>query len=231
MKIEQTVYFGTLIHRYKRFLADVKMADGTFLTVHCPNSGSMKTCNTPGWKVAISDSANPRRKLRYTWEMIHNEKCWIGVNTQRPNKITREAIETGVIKELQGYSSIKPEQKYGENSRIDLLLEKENEKCFVEVKNVSLVDEQVFMFPDAVTVRGLKHLNELISMKRAGHRAVLIFVIQRTDGNLFMPAVHIDPAYATKLKEAEQEGVEIMPYLARVSPQEIKITHKIGYDL
>ena len=135
MTINKPILYGTLVQRYKRFLADIKLDDGRLITAHCPNSGTMKTCQQPGWKVLVSDSMNPKRKLRYTLEMIHNTTCWIGVNTQQPNKIAKEAIEKGMIPELRNYTLIKPEQKYGTNSRIDLLLENDNEKCFVEIKN------------------------------------------------------------------------------------------------
>jgi len=133
MKFEKPTLFGTLNKRYKRFLADISLKNDKVITVHCANSGSMKTCAIPGWQVMISDSQNLKRKLQYTWEMVHNGKCWIGINTQVPNQLAKEAIKGGEIPELKGYSTISKEQKYSQNSRIDLLLEKENEKCFVEV--------------------------------------------------------------------------------------------------
>lgn len=230
MKFDKPTQFGILIKRYKRFLADIKLNNGYVITAHCANSGSMKTCCEPGWQVMISDSQNPKRQLRYTWEMIHNRHCWIGINTQVPNKLAKEAIEENRIPELNGYSAIRTEQNYA-NSRIDLLLEKENEKCFVEVKNVTLVENDIYLFPDAVTERGLKHLNDLLEMKRSGHRAVMFYIIQRSDGRIFKPCREIDPKYAIKLKEAEKQGIEILPYVADVSPEEIKISHKVKYAL
>ncbi len=221
-----------LIRRYKRFLADVEMPDGKALTVHCPNSGSMKGCTGEGWPAMISDSGNPKRKLRHTLEMTHNGQTWIGVNTMHPNKLAKEAIENGTIAELQGYDEIKNEQKYGENSRIDLLLRSSAKPdCYVEVKNVTLVENNEYRFPDAVTARGLKHLHELMEIKKKGGRAVMLFIIQRGDGTLFRPAADIDPVYAKRLKEAHDAGVEIMPWRAHVSPEEIEVIEKIPFVL
>jgi sugar fermentation stimulation protein A len=222
--------FGKLIKRYKRFLADITLDNGEIITAHCANSGSMKTCAEPGWKVMVSDSQNPKRKLRYTWEMVHNGSCWIGINTQLPNFIAFEAIQQGKIPELAGYSKITKEQKYSHNSRIDLLLEKENEKCFVEVKNVSLVEKDAFLFPDAVTERGLKHLGDLQAMKDAGHRAVMLYIIQRMDGKIFKPCFQIDPQYARKLEQVYKQGVEVLPYVANVQPEQILISHKVAFS-
>jgi len=223
---------GVLIKRYKRFLADVKLKDGTVVTAHCPNSGSMRTCDQPGWEVRLSRSANPRRKLQYTWEMVHNGKCWIGINTILANKIVVEAITKGIITELQGYSTLQTERKYGTNSRIDVLLSEGEHQCFVEIKNVTLVEEDGFYrFPDAVTKRGLKHLHELMAMVDQGHCAALLFAIQRTDGTIFKPADHIDPAYGQALRKAHARGVKILPYLAEVSPQKIEIIRRVDYSL
>ena len=232
MKFDKPLIEGTLLKRYKRFLADVKLHDGQYITAHCPNSGSMKTCKKPGWKVLVSESDNPARKLKHTWEMVHNGKCWIGINTQIPNKIAREAIQNGVIPELNGYDQIQSEVKYGKNSRIDLLLKGSKGTCYVEVKNVTLVEADGFYkFPDAVTERGRKHLYELSEMVKIGHRAVILFVIQRSDGTTFKPADHIDLKYAQALKEVHQQGVEILAYRANVSPTEIELKNKISYSL
>ena len=231
MKFEKPLIPGKLIKRYKRFLADIELDSGKFITAHCPNSGSMKTCANPGWKVLLSESDNPKRKYKYTWEMVHNEKCWIGINTIIPNIIAEEAIKDGTISELSRYDDIKREVKYGENSRIDILLQSENEKCYVEVKNVTLVEEDGnYYFPDAVTSRGLKHLNELMEMKKQGHRAVMIYVIQRSDGKTFKPAAHIDPKYTEGLKTAFDNGVEILVWQANVQSTDIKLTKKINWQ-
>jgi len=220
---------GILLKRYKRFLADIKLEEGAYITAHCPNSGSMKTCKEPGWKVMVSESSNPKRKLKYTWEMVHNGKCWIGINTHLPNKIAREAIQNNLIPELFGYPKIRSEVAYGKNSRIDLLLSSDEQLCYVEVKNVTLVEDGAYQFPDAVTTRGQKHLDELCAMVGDGHRAVMLFMVQRNDGKSFKPAVHIDPDYANKLKKANECGVEILVYRADVSPQKIEVAEKIKY--
>jgi len=232
MRFTKPLIETKLIRRYKRFLADVEMPDGTVLTVHCPNSGSMKGCTGEGWPALISDSGNLKRKLRHTLEMTHNGQTWIGVNTMHPNKLAKEAIKDGTIAELQGYTEIKSEQKYGDNSRIDLLLRGNGKAdCYVEVKNVTLVEDNEYRFPDAVTARGLKHLRELMEIKRKGGRAVMLFIIQRGDGALFRPAADIDPAYAEGLKEARDAGVEIMPWRAHVLPEKIEVTEKVPFAL
>jgi len=232
MKFKQPLIQGILLKRYKRFLADIKLASGEFITAHCPNSGSMKTCKEPGWKVLVSKSDNPKRKLKYTWEMVHNGACWIGINTQVPNKIASEAILNGVIPELVGYTNLKNEVKYGKNSRIDILLTGDRSDCYVEVKNVTLVeDDGFYKFPDAVTERGRKHLYELLDVVRAGSRAVMLYVIQRNDGTVFKPAYEIDLVYGKSLKEVNNQGVEILVYKADVSPEKIEITTKIDYQL
>ena len=232
MKFDKPLIEGILLKRYKRFMADVKLNNGQYVTAHCPNSGSMKTCKEPGWKVLVSESDNPNRKLKYTWEMVYNGKCWIGINTQIPNKIAIEGIQNGVITELNGYDEIQSEVKYGQNSRIDIMLKGEKDICYVEVKNVTLVEaDNYYQFPDAVTDRGRKHLYELLEMVRTGHRAVMLFVIQRSDGTTFKPAEHIDPEYARALKEVHQQGVEILAYQADVSPTEIKLNKAIPFSL
>ncbi|MGD9488648.1 MAG: DNA/RNA nuclease SfsA [Calditrichaceae bacterium] len=232
MKFKDKLIEGTLIKRYKRFLADVKLKDGTFLTVHCPNSGSMKTCKEPGWKVMLSDSGNPKRKFRYTWEMVHNGICWIGINTHLANRAAVEAIQNQWIPELSGYDKLKTEVGYGKNSRIDILLENHRQLCYVEVKNVTLVEEDgYYKFPDSVTERGRKHLYELADMVKQGHRAVMLYVIQRSDGSVFRPAAHIDTAYSESLKEVHQMGVEILAYRADVTPGKIELKHKTDYFL
>ncbi len=221
------VIFGTLIKRYKRFLADVELEDGSVITAHCPNTGRMTTCAEPGWKVALSDSNNPKRKYRFTWELVHNGSCWICVNTGRANEMAFEAVSKGWIPELSGYDEVIREQKFG-NSRFDLLLKKGEELCYVEVKNVTLLaDDGTYAFPDAVTERGRKHLNELIDVIKAGHRAAMLFVIPRSDGTTFRAAAEVDPAYADALKEAGASGVELHAWQAEVSPEEVRVVKAI----
>ena len=232
MKFQIKLLSGTLVKRYKRFLADVVLESGEEITVHCPNSGSMKSCANPGWQVLLSLSDNPKRKYPYTWEMVHNEKCWIGINTGIPNTIVAEAITEGKIKDLSGYENLTREVKYGKNSRIDILLSRGDEKCYVEVKNVTLVEEDGnYYFPDSVTERGTKHLFELTEMVNQGHRSVMFYVIQRSDGSIFKPAAHIDTKYTKALQEARANGVEIMVYQASVSPESITITSEIPFNL
>jgi sugar fermentation stimulation protein A len=232
MKFDPPLIPGTLIQRYKRFLADIQLNSGEVITAHCPNSGSMKTCNTPGWKVMLSYHQNPKRKYSHTWEMIHNGQCWVGINTGIPNKIAEEAIRSNHISELQNYAEIKREVVYGKNSRIDLLLKNATQRCYVEVKNVTLVEaDGDYYFPDAVTERGRKHLLELSDMVSQGHRAVMFYIIQRSDGKTFKPAKHIDPAYAESLRQAHSNGVEIIVYGADVNPERINIKSRIAWSL
>jgi sugar fermentation stimulation protein A len=165
MNFNQTLIPGKLIKRYKRFLADIELESGEVITAHCPNSGSMKTCQTQDWKVMLSYHSNPKRKYQYTWEMIHNEICWIGINTGIPNQIVEESIKNKTIHALGGYTEIKREVRYGQNSRIDIFLKNDRQICYVEVKSVTLVeDDGFYSFPDSVTERGRKHLYELIEM-------------------------------------------------------------------
>jgi sugar fermentation stimulation protein A len=220
---------GTLIKRYKRFLADVRLDNGKVITAHCPNSGSMKTCAEEGWKVFLSYHSNPKRKLAYTLELIHNGSCWICVNTHRANKIVKAAIENKLIEELQSYPTIRPEVRYSENSRIDLLLEDlKRPPCYVEIKSVTLLGEdKSYQFPDSVTLRGQKHIRDLIAEANKGNRAVLFFLILRSDGSFFTPAKDIDPEYARLLSEAHQSGVEILCYRAEAGPESIEIAQQI----
>lgn len=218
---------GRLIRRYKRFLADVELADGTVITAHCPNSGSMKGCAVTDGRVLLSRSDNPKRKLAYTWELAEVGGFWIGLNTGLPNKLVHEAIINGVISELQGYEAIRPEVPYGEHSRIDLLLTGSGGRCFVEVKNVTLVEDGRALFPDAVTTRGQKHLNELMRVVREGDRGVIFFTVQRGDGNSVSPADAIDPEYGRLLRLALRNGVEALAYRAEITPQEIRLTERL----
>jgi len=218
---------GTLVKRYKRFLADVLLDDGCEVTAHCPNSGSMKGCATPGSRVFLSRSPNLKRKYPFGWELVQADGCWAGINTGLPNQLTREGIENGTVTELQGYATIRPEVPYGERSRIDLLLEGASGRCFVEVKNVTLVENGRALFPDAVTIRGQKHLRELMRVVSAGDRGVIFFTVQRDDGNAVSPADMIDPEYGRLLRQALDNGVEALAYRALVTPEEIRLTERL----
>jgi len=222
---------GKLIKRYKRFLADIILENGEEITAHVPNSGAMTSCIEENCDVWVTFHDNPKRKLKYTLELTKMGKELICTNTGVANKIAIEAIENKTIKELQGYSSLKPEQKYGEKSRIDILLENENQKCYVEVKSVSLKIEDNLAFPDAVTSRGTKHLNELKTMVEQGHRAVMLYVIQRTDNLPFRLACEIDKKYCEAFKEVTKQGVEVLVYQSNINFDKIFIDKKIAFDI
>ncbi|MDD2896617.1 MAG: DNA/RNA nuclease SfsA [Aliarcobacter sp.] len=214
---------GTLVKRYKRFLADIILENGEEITAHVPNSGAMTSCIEENCDVWVTFHDNAKRKLKYTLELTKMGKNLICTNTGVANKISIEAIQNGVIKELQGYENLKPEQKYGENSRIDILLENENEKCYVEVKSVSLKIDDYLAFPDSVTSRGTKHLNELAQMVKDGHRAVMLYVIQRTDNLPFKLACQIDKKYCEAFNEVTKNGVEVLVYQSHINLEEIYI--------
>lgn len=218
---------GRLIKRYKRFLTDIILDDGSEITIHCPNTGSMRNCLYPGQSVWFSESANPKRKYPYTFEIMQSdEQHLIGINSGRANALAEEAINKGIISELNGYTSLQREVKYGEeNSRIDILLTSQDKpKCYIEIKSCTLLEAGVGYFPDAVTTRGQKHLRELIQMVQQGHRAVLLFVVQHSGISVVKPAKHIDPLYADLLKQAIKLGVEVLAYQSSVSPHASFIT-------
>ena len=222
---------GTLIRRYKRFLFDVRVNNNHTITAHSPNTGSMLGCCAPGSRVFLSKHNNPKRKLKYTIEMIEMDTTLVGINTLLPNRLIRKAITSGQIEALSGYSHIRPEVPYGENSRIDLLLEHGKKRCFVEIKNCTLAEDQVAYFPDAVSRRGLKHLLELQRQVKAGHRCVMFYLIQRTDARLFKPADHIDSDYGRELRNAVSGGVEIMVYDVKLDLKKIELNKPVSYML
>ncbi|WP_028581410.1 DNA/RNA nuclease SfsA [Desulfogranum japonicum] len=220
---------ATLLKRYKRFLADVQLEDGSILTVHCPNSGSMLGCSSPGLPVIISRSNNPKRKYPWTLELVKLDQYWVGVNTSLTNKLVHEALQNGQINNFAAISSIQPEVKISEKSRLDFMLEHRDktQKTYLEVKNCSLAHNGTALFPDAVTARGTKHLEELIRLLQQGHDAALIFCIQREDALSFRPAADIDPKYADTLHKAKKAGVKLLAYKAHVSPNEIYIQQEV----
>jgi sugar fermentation stimulation protein A len=227
MQFNQELQPGRLVRRYKRFLADIQLDNGKIITVHCPNSGSMLGCSEPGSLVMLSRSDNPKRKYPQTLEMVQADTVWVGVNTALTNRLVREALENGVIKEFVGLDKITQEIKTSDNTRLDFLLEQKNKKIYLEVKNCSLAENRFAMFPDAVTARGTKHLRELAALKEQGHMAAVLFCVQRGDTDCFMPAAHIDPLYAETLVKVAAEGVMILAYQAEVNPIEIKISRKL----
>jgi sugar fermentation stimulation protein A len=223
---------GTLIRRYKRFLADVRLEDGRAVTAHCPNSGSMKACCQPDRPVYLSYHDNPKRKLPYTWELIHMPTSLVGVNTQVPNRLTAQAIKVGDVAELAGYATVRREVRAGKHSRIDILLEAPDRRpCYVEVKNCTLVEDGMATFPDAVTVRGQKHLEELQGLVAAGCRCVMFYLIQRMDAKRFGPADHIDPTYGEKMRRAADNGVEILAYDVFIDLEGIRLNTQVPWDL
>ncbi len=230
MIFSEKLVSGKLIKRYKRFLADVELDDGSVVVSHCTNSGSMKTCLEEGAPVYLSPANDPKRKTKFTWEMIFMNGGWIGINTMIPNKLAFDAIRNGEIEKLKGYTSVRREVKFGD-SRFDIYAENEFEKCFVEVKNVTMKVGTYVLFPDAVTTRGRKHLETLIEVKKSGIRAVMLYVIQRMDVEVFGPAKEIDPEYARSLKKAIDNGVEVIAVQAKVSPEGIELVGEMPVEI
>jgi sugar fermentation stimulation protein A len=224
---------GRLIKRYKRFLADVKLDSGEEITAHCANPGSMLGLAEPGSKVWLSTNDNPKRKLKFSWELLEVDlgagPALVGINTSLPNGLVAEAIQSGAIAELSGYPALRREVKYGVNSRIDILLEKEDlSRCYVEIKNVHLMRKPgLAEFPDSVTSRGRKHLVELSAMVAQGHRAVMVYLVQRGDAEAFSLARDIDPAYGEAFDAATQAGVEALAYICALTPQAINVSGRI----
>jgi sugar fermentation stimulation protein A len=231
MRFSSKLIPGTLIQRYKRFLADVRLASGELVTAHCTNTGSMMGCKAPGSAVYLSRSDNLNRKLPYTWELIEADGTWVGINTLHPNRLVAEAVRSGAFPELDSYSLVRREVVTRLGTRLDLCLEGKDCHCYVEVKNVTLKLDGAAAFPDAVSERGTKHLKELIRLKRKGYRAAVVFVIQRDDCAVFRPADEIDPEYGRWLRRAIKAGVEALPYRAKVTPEEIVLSERLEIRL
>lgn len=221
---------GNFIRRYKRFLTDMELDSGELVIAHTSNSGSMKSCLEEGAEVYLTHVDDPKRKTKYTWEMIKINGDWVGINTAVPNVLVYEAVLNQEIEALKGYTTVKREVKF-EDSRFDVFASNETEECFIEVKNVSLKDEKYARFPDAVTTRGKKHLETLMRVKAEGKRAVMVYVIQRSDVKIFTPAFDIDPDYAATLKKAYESGVEVYPIRAAVSPEKIELAEILPFQL
>jgi len=232
MKNKPPLLLGTLVQRYKRFFADLVDQQGDMITVHCPNTGSMKNCVVEGSSCWYSLSDNPKRKLAGTLEIVTTSHGQLaGVNTLRPNHLVREAIEAGWVPELRGYEKIRSEVRYGqEKSRIDVLLEDPVlGRCYVEVKNVTLdKGNGLAEFPDSVTSRGTRHLRELMTMVAQGHRAVLFFCVQLTGAERAEIATNIDPVYAETMAQAVAAGVQVIAWRAALSPEEITLESPIS---
>jgi len=230
MKFNSPLISGHLIKRYKRFLADVYLANGKNVTAHCPNTGSMLGCAEPGSRVFLSQHPQTTRKYLYTFEMVWVGETWAGINTSLTNRLVEEGIQTGKIRSLKGYPHLKREATVL-NSRIDFLLSNGKRHCYVEVKNVTLGEKGVAYFPDAITERGTKHLRTLLNLKSQGHRSVICFVVQREDCKLFRPADGIDPVYGKTLRQVNKKGVEILVCGAKVGPKEIVINRTLPFEL
>lgn len=220
---------GHLVRRYKRFLADIELSDGQIITAHCVNPGAMTGLADPGLPVFLSKNDNPARKLKYSLELVQLPSGLVGINTMHPNRIVREALDERRIEPLAAYEKIRPEVKYGEKSRVDFLLTAhERPNCYLEVKNVHLCRNPGFAeFPDSVTKRGTRHLEELANMVAAGHRATMLYLVQRTDCTRFALASDIDPAYAEAFTKARQNGVEALCYACTITPEKIELSHPL----
>ena len=218
---------GKLLRRYKRFMADIELADGSVVTAHCANTGSMKGCRPEGAPVLISPASDPKRKLKYTWELVNIDGTWVGINTARPNRIVEAAIEDGTITELNPFDHLKREVKYGTNSRIDILLTHNDVKTYVEVKNTTLAEDGLARFPDSVSERGTKHMRELAQVVKQGHRAAVVFLVHRDDCSAFAPADDIDPEYGKALRAAAKAGVMVLPYRARCSADGVQVLNRL----
>lgn len=229
MNFQSPLLRATLLRRYKRFLADVRLDDGTEMTVHCANPGSMAGLKEPGMIVWLSDSNNPKRKLRYSWELVEAEGQLVGINTSLPNKIVEEALAARLIPELAEFDNMRREVKYGTNSRIDVLLEsKDRPPVYVEVKNVHFTrSPELAEFPDSVTARGAKHLAELSDMVYSGARGVMVYLIQRMDCERFSIAQDIDQRYGEAFDRAKEAGVEMIAYDCNLTTEEITLRNKL----
>jgi len=235
MKFSTPLIKASLVKRYKRFLADVELEDGSIITVHCPNPGSMMGVKEPGSQVWISDSQNPKRKLRFTLELIKtpgNTGTLVGINTNMPNKICEEAFHSGAFSQIAKFETLRREVKYGENSRIDILLSTpDTTDCYIEIKSVTLQRQSgLHEFPDGVTERGRKHLGELAKVAKGGERAIMLYLIQREDGDRFSFARDIDPHYAQAFDEAVAQGVEAYAIRCKITPEAIVAEKMIEID-
>ena len=231
MYFENKLISGLLIKRYKRFFVDIKIKNQV-ITAHCPNTGSMYGLLKKGNKVWISKSNNPNRKLKYTLEIIENNKSKVGVNTHSSNKIVHDALKNNLIDEFKNLLEIKPETKFGTNTRFDFLVLKKKDKSFIEVKNVTLCrKKEIAEFPDAVTSRGLKHINELIKASKKNYKIYILYLIQRDDCKSFTIAKDIDSSYASALTKAVKKKLNILCYDCKFSTKGIKLNNKINLKI
>tara|TARA_Y100001960_G_scaffold252963_1_gene270254 strand:+ start:252 stop:947 length:696 start_codon:yes stop_codon:yes gene_type:complete len=231
MNFENKLISGVFIKRYKRFFVDVQI-ENKVITAHCPNTGSMKGLLKEGNKVWLSKSNNPDRKLKYTLQIIKDNKSKVGVNTHLTNKIVLDALKNNLIKEFDKNITIKPEVKFGDNTRFDFMIAKKNYKAFIEVKNVTLSRKpKIAEFPDSVTSRGAKHIEELIKASKKGYEVYIAFIIQREDCNQFAIAHDIDPEYSELLSKAVKKKLNILCYDCKFSSKGIKLNKKIKFKI
>lgn len=231
MKFDPPLVRGTLIRRYKRFLADITLENGTEITVHCPNPGAMLGLDQPGSPVWVAP-AKPTAKLPYGWKLIELPTGLVGIDTMIPNRVVKEALEARAIRPLAAYNDIRPEVRYGENSRIDFLLSGEGlPDCYLEVKNVHLCRQSgLAEFPDCVTKRGAKHMDELANMVSSGHRAVMLYLVQRGDCKSFRLAEDLDPGYAAAFALARKAGVEAYCYSCEITVDAVTLGAAIAVE-
>lgn len=235
MQFDPVLEEGRLVKRYKRFFADIECADGSIVTAHCANTGSMLNCMADGARVWFSRNDDPKRKLKATWELVETPHGRIAcINTGRANRLIEEALQAGVITELAGFTQLRREVKYGEeNSRADFCLMFDQRQVFVEVKSVTLgfADTDTAAFPDAVSTRGAKHLRELTALAAMGQRAVLIYCVNLSGITAVRAAQEIDPEYAAALAEAKTAGVEVLAYSTQITPAGIEVTQRLAVEL
>lgn len=231
MRFDTPLIPAKLIRRYKRFLADVRLADGREVVAHCPNPGSMMGLAEPGTRIWLEPNDDPKKKLKYGWRLVeHGSENFTGIDTGRANRIVAEALEAKAITPLAAYKSVRSEVKYGEASRIDFLLTGDGPDCYLEVKSATLMREtRLIEFPDSVTARGAKHLSELAKMVEKGHRAVLLFLVQRTGATQIDVARDLDPKYGMAFDQARRAGVEFLAYGCELSPQSIELSTPIPF--
>lgn len=230
MRFQTDLIPATLIRRYKRFLADVRLEDGREATAHCPNPGAMTGLANPGMAVWLEPNDDPKKKLKYGWRLAEVDGGhMVGIDTGIPNRVVREALEAGLVPALADYGTVRPEVKYGANSRVDFLLNEDGlPDVYVEVKNVHLRRSgDLAEFPDCVTARGAKHLAELSDMVRAGHRAIMLYLVQRTDCARFVLARDLDPAYAAAFDLARAAGVEAICFGTDITTDGVQIRHEL----
>ena len=231
MNFKSKLISGLLIKRYKRFFVDIKIKN-EIITAHCPNTGSMYGLLNKGNKVWVSKSDKPNRKLKYTLEIIENDKSMVGINTHSANKIVADALQNNLIKEFNDISEIKPETKFGTNTRFDFLIINKDEKVFIEVKNVTLSRKKTIAeFPDAVTTRGLKHINQLVEASKKKYKIFILYLIQRDDCKKFTIANDIDPNYAKALIKAVKNKLKIICYDCKFSAKGIKLNNKVEFKI